>query len=227
MIARGTDGHPPAWLRPTAGERRWAVGGAFALLIALQWTLPADFAIHPRWLAPSIEAVVLVILGSMHPERLSRRSPALRRVSLFLLGLITISVAISLVLLVRGIVTGHGINASALLMGGGAVWLANVIVFAMIYWEYDRGGPADRANAISATPDLLFPQMSDDELAKDWEPRFFDYLFVSFTCSTAYSPTDTMPLTRWCKALFTTQSVLSLITITLVTARAVNILPGN
>ena len=107
------------------------------------------------------------------------------------------------------------------------IWVSNVLIFALIYWEYDRGGPADRAAGAQDTPDLLFPQMTDEHLAHDWEPTFFDYLFVSFTCASAFSPTDTMPLSRWCKALFTTESAVALLTITMVTARAVNILPGG
>jgi uncharacterized membrane protein len=76
-------------------------------------------------------------------------------------------------------------------------------------------------------PDLLFPQLTDDRLGRDWEPDFFDYLYVSYTNATAFSPTDTLPLSRWAKLLFMVQSAISLVTVALIAARAVNILPGS
>ncbi|MEO6701577.1 MAG: hypothetical protein ABI140_04675, partial [Jatrophihabitantaceae bacterium] len=84
-----------------------------------------------------------------------------------------------------------------------------------------------RAQGEQDVPDLLFPQMTDPHLARDWEPEFFDYLFVSYTNATAFSPTDTLPLSRWVKLLFMAQSAISLVTVALIAARAVNILPGS
>jgi hypothetical protein len=223
----GPDGRPPAWLRVTEGDQSWPAGLALAAVIVLQFALPADFVIRPSWIVPAVETALLLVLVVVHPARLTNRTPLVRRVALTLMFLMAAYVAVSLVFLVRTIVVGHGLTPTDLLLGGGGIWLSNVLVFALIYWEFDRGGPVDRANAVNEKPDLLFPQMGDDELAKDWEPIFFDYFFVSLTCSTAYSPTDTMPLTRWCKALFTAQLLISVVTISLVTARAVNILPGN
>ena len=227
LVARGVEGDRPAWLRRTDGEGRWGAAACLALAIVLQLVLPYRYALHPKYLAPAIEAAVLVILVAMHPGRLSRRSPRVRMLSLGLLAIAGVSVAISLGLLVDDILHGKGTKAADLLAGGAEIWISNVLIFALVYWEYDRGGPADRAAGVAVTPDLLFPQMTDEHLARDWEPSFFDYFFVSFTCSSAFSPTDTMPLSRWCKALFTLQSMLALLTVTLVAARAVNILPGN
>lgn len=108
------------------------------------------------------------------------------------------------------------------------MWLTNVVVFALAYWETDRGGPLGRAGARPAPPypDLWFPQDGDarDASRVGWEPRFADYLFVSVTASTAFSPTDTMPLTGRAKLLMGGQGLISLLTIALVAARAVNIL---
>ena len=116
-------------------------------------------------------------------------------------------------------------DAGSLLFNGGAVWLTNVIVFALWYWEADRGGPAARANARHEYPDFLFAQMTAPEMApRDWEPRFLDYLYLSFTNATAFSPTDTLPLSRWAKLTMMAQSAVSLVTVALVIARAVNIL---
>ena len=226
LVARGVEGHRPAWMRPTDGEGRWGAAACLAGAILLQVLMPQRYALHPRYIVQAVEAALLVSLVSMGPSRLSRRSPRLRTLSLVLLAVVAVYLAISLGLLVHDILHGTGTRAVDLLAGGGEIWLSNVLIFALVYWEYDRGGPADRAAAVSMKPDLLFPQMTDEHLAQDWEPHFFDYFFVSFTCSSAFSPTDTMPLSRWCKALFTLQAILALLTVTLVAARAVNILPG-
>ena len=91
-------------------------------------------------------------------------------------------------------------DAGDLIVTGGAIWLTNVIIFALWYWMFDRGGPVARADASETYPDFLFPQMDDAELAKpDWRPVFFDYLYTSFTNATAFSPTDMMPMLRWAK----------------------------
>ncbi|HEY9759248.1 MAG TPA: hypothetical protein V6C97_29080 [Oculatellaceae cyanobacterium] len=104
-------------------------------------------------------------------------------------------------------------------------WFTNIVVFALWYWEIDRGGPDQRARHESGPPDFLFPQMSTPSCADpNWTPKFFDYLYVAFTNATAFSPTDVQPLSRTAKALMLIESVISLVTITLVAARAVNIL---
>jgi uncharacterized membrane protein len=110
-------------------------------------------------------------------------------------------------------------------MTGAAIWLTNVIVFALWYWEFDRGGPVARALARKPLPDFQFVQMQSPELAHpDWEPAFMDYLYLSFTNATAFSPTDVLPLSRWAKATMLLQSAISLVTVALVIARAVNVL---
>jgi hypothetical protein len=106
-----------------------------------------------------------------------------------------------------------------------SIYLTNIIAFGLWYWEFDRGGPVARAAATRAHPDFLFPQMATPEIAHtDWELTFIDYLNVSFTNATAFSPTDTMPLSRWTKTLMAVQSTVALSTLDLVIARAVNIL---
>ena len=100
-----------------------------------------------------------------------------------------------------------------------------MVVFSLWYWEFDRGGPGARAEAIDPYPDFLFPQMTNAEYSpEEWRPTYFDYLFTSYTNASAFSPTDVMPLTRWAKMLMMVQSATSLITVGLVIARAVNIL---
>ena len=113
----------------------------------------------------------------------------------------------------------------ALLASGAAIWGTNIIAFALWYWELDRGGPAARALGHRPHPDFLFPQMTTPDVSDpDWEPRFADYLYVSFTNATAFSPTDTMPLSRWAKLAMMIQSVIALATVAMVLARAINIL---
>ncbi len=128
--------------------------------------------------------------------------------------------------LVTGLVQGtEGSTARPLLVTGGAIWLTNVIIFALWYWEFDRGGPVARANATRMYPDFLFAQMTSPHLAPaDWEPTFGDYLYLSFTNAAAFSPTDVLPLSRWAKMGMTAQAAVSIATVALVVARAVNIL---
>ena len=105
------------------------------------------------------------------------------------------------------------------------IWLTNFLIFALWYWETDRGGPGRRAAGHDRAPDFLFPQMSDDRIEPlEWRPQFIDYLYVSLTNATAFSPTDTMPLTPTAKIIMGMQSLVSLVTIGLIVSRAVNIL---
>jgi uncharacterized membrane protein len=226
-LAMGTAERRPAWLRATEGEHRWWIALALLVTIAAQFALPSRLVLHPSYIAPTIEAILLVVLTVMHPDRLSQRTQQLRIASQVLLAIIAVTNAISVVLLIHAITTRHHVAPVTLLVGGGEVWVTNTIVFALWYWEYDRGGPAARAHGTTDVPDLLFPQLTDEHLARDWEPIFVDYLYVSFTNSTAFSPTDTMPLSRWSKLLFTLQAAISLVTVALIAARAVNILPGS
>ncbi|MDQ1740332.1 MAG: hypothetical protein QOE53_1984 [Pseudonocardiales bacterium] len=217
----------PAWRRRTDGEQRWWVALAILAAVILQTLLPDRFVLPPRYVLPAIELVGLLVLVISHPERMSRRTRGVRIGSQLVLALVAANNAMSVVLLVHRITTGGQIKALELLVGGGEIWLTNTIVFALWYWEYDRGGPASRALGLADTPDLLFPQMTDPKLALNWEPIVLDYFFVSYTNSTAFSPTDTLPLSRWAKVLFMLQSAISLVTVALIAARAVNILPGS
>jgi hypothetical protein len=214
----------PAWLRPTAGEHRWQMGLAVTAAIALEVSLPRYLAVRPHFVLPILEGALLIGLFIFSPGRIARYSRPLRAVVLVLIGLLSVDNAISAGLLVHRIVAGKEGSATKLLVEGVEIWATNVIVFGLWYWEFDRGGPVSRAHAVHKHPDLLFPQMQMPEIARlDWEPTFFDYLYTSFTNATAFSPTDTMPLSRWAKALFLVQSAISLVTVALVISRAVNI----
>ncbi len=216
----------PAWMRTTGPENRLPVAAAIMLAVVLQLLLPDRYGLHPRWLIPSLEIVLLVILSVINPVRLKRSTRLARSLSIAVVAAITLDNAVSAGALDYAILQGHtGQDAIGLIGSGGAIYATNVIAFGIWYWEFDRGGPFSRANAMSPYPDFLFPQMSDPHLASpDWQPQFFDYLYVSLTNVAAFSPTDTMPLSRWAKALMAFQSVVALSTTVLVIARAVNVL---
>lgn len=217
----------PAWRRDTPGESRWPVAIAIIVVILLQGlAFPDALTLASRWLLPLLELLVLLGLIIAKPQRLEKRSRAYRAGSLVLIGMLSVANGWAAALLVVGLVKGHfGDDAGPLLITGGAVWVTNVIAFAIWYWELDRGGPIARAHAVDLEPDFLFAQMTmDDPHLRDWEPRFLDYLYLSFTSSTAFSPTDTLPLSRWTKMLMMVQELVSLITVALVIARAVNVL---
>jgi hypothetical protein len=163
----------------------------------------------PRWLVPGVEGVLLVGLMITTPTRHHRQSPRLRLLVVGLVGLVTLTTLISLILLARFLLDGSHAHGHALLFAGLVLWLTNILIFGIWYWELDRGGPAQRVaeNASGIRADFLFPQMSEPRLAPaDWHPGFVDYLYTSYTNATAFSPTDTLPLTATAKLLMAAQS---------------------
>jgi hypothetical protein len=220
-------GFVPAWRRPTEGEARWQAAVAVAVAVALQFPLPGRLVlVHPVWLLPALEGLLLLILVMANPRRINRESRALRWLSLTLAALLSLANAYSVARLAVGLVQGTlGNSAGPLLVSGGVIWLTNVIIFGLWYWEFDRGGPVARANAERMYPDFQFVQMVSPQLAPpDWEPAFADYLYLSFTNAAAFSPTDVLPMSRWAKMGMTVQASVSIVTVALVVARAVNIL---
>jgi uncharacterized membrane protein len=218
-------GTGPAWQRGTEGETRWAVSAAVVVAIGLQLSLPDQYAMHPRWVLPSVGVALLAATVVMNLRQEGRGSRALRATSVLLTGLLSLANGVSAIRLIDSLIGGHIDNASLLLRWGGAIWLANLVIFALWYWELDRGGPAARAAGDRRYADLLFTQMATPEVAPpDWEPTFVDYFYLAFTNATAFSPTDVLPLTRWAKLLMMLQSALSFSLVILVIARAVNIL---
>ena len=217
----------PAWLRPTRGERRWPITLSVLAAIVFQILLPPHVTDWlPRALPPALEGALLIGLTVADPVRVERGGTLMRAATIILIFLVTFANAASAVLLIRAILEGKAGNSAAPLFATGAsIWATNVIAFGLWYWEFDRGGPIPRAQGTIRQPDLMFPQMSSPELApSDWEPQFVDYLYMSFTNATAFSPTDVMPLARWAKLTMLVQSAVSLAIAALVIARAVNIL---
>lgn len=143
-----------------------------------------------------------------------------------MVGIVSFGNAFSAFRLIRGLVSGtEGESPGPLLLTGAAIWLTNVLVFAFWYWNLDGGGPAERPEGHSGFPAFLLAQMQSPDVAPpDWKPTFVEYLYLSFTNATAFSPTDVLPLARWAKLTMMLQSIVSLSTVALVIARAVNIL---
>ncbi|MEV6284859.1 hypothetical protein [Kribbella sp. NPDC051770] len=208
--------------------RRWPASLAVLVVLGLQLTVPAEVLPMPRWLLPALGAALLVPLVWANPFHLHRDEPWLRWVELVLLAVIVVINGIYLAGLIAYLTSGDANNGMVLVKAALLIWVTNVVAFAVWYWEVDRGGPFARApehEHETERADLLFPQMTADIPGwEKWLPGFTDYLFVAFTAATAFSPTDTMPLSARVKALMTVQSAISLLTIAVVAARAVNVL---
>jgi hypothetical protein len=227
-LASGAEHHVPSWLRPGDPESRLPVLAALIVAITLQLLIPRSYTVLPRWPVIVLETLLLAVLVVLNPVRLTRSTLLGKYTSWVLLGAITVDNTLSAVVLDARIVSGQVSNDAALLLGSGAaIFITNIIVFGIWYWELDRGGPFARRAGDQPYPDFLFPQMAPDiaKLARPgWRPTFVDYLYLSITNVMAFSPTDTMPLARWAKMLMTVQAMVALTTAGLVFARAVNVL---
>jgi len=226
-LHHGTAAHATApWRRVTQEESRWPAAVAVVAASGLQMALPQWLSFGPHWLLPAAEIGLLCALVASGPGRLERRSAVLRTGGLVLAGMLSLANATSAALLVRDLAdSSPARSAATLLLAGGSIWAANVLVFALWYWELDRGGPADRCHAVRMYPDFLFPQMQQPDLAPpDWKPFFTDYLYLSFTNAISFAASDITPLTRWAKTMMMLQSAVSVAAIALVIARAVNII---
>jgi len=196
------------------------------LAIALQLLLPPRLAVGPKWVVPTLEGLMLIALLIVSPQRhvQAEHLPS-RRISLAITAIVSVANAASLGLLAHYLLHHNVTNGRQLVISGTLIWVTNVLIFSLWYWEADRGGPGTRAAGDDGPPDFLFSQMADGaRWSPGWRPMFLDYLYVSLTNATALSPTDTMPLSITAKALMGLQSMISLVTIGLVVSRAVNIL---
>jgi len=220
------DAPPGARLTP---ERRWPMATAVLVAIVLQVITPHTGRLRFWWVFPMLEVAALVAVIVRDPGRIDRRTRAARRTTLVLIALLTVGTLGSLVVLALDVVdtSYSNVGATALLGRGAALWVTNVVVFSLWFWEVDRGGAAERAAGSKISPSFGFPEEAMPELVPEgWMPRYPDYLFLSFTNATAFSPTDTLPVRVWAKMTMMVESVISLITAILVIARAINVLPG-
>jgi uncharacterized membrane protein len=223
------------------GESRLLPTAAVLTAASLYATLPAGFIAGPsagvfsvaRLIVPVLTVVLLVVLLASVPRgrvvralglRVARVHVGRRILAFAVTAVVSAANAAAIVLLVHLLVSGAQTVASALLRASIHMWCVNVLVFALWFWELDNGGPAARRVAGPEGRDFLFPQQTMPETYPDWQPLFLDYLYLSFTNATAFSPTDTMPLSRWAKMLMLVESAASLLLAIMVAARAVNIL---
>jgi hypothetical protein len=211
-----------------AREPRWPAALAMLALGGLYAGLPPSLLpVGPRWMVPSLMFVLLVPAIVTHRRGRHRVNQLL---GYALNGVVTLAMIVSLWLLIRAL-PSHTESSGQLLLSAAGLWVCNILVFASWYWRLDAGGPHQRALTTGHTDGaFLFPQMAMDPQVKiatgeqAWAPHFVDYLFLAFNTSTAFSPTDTAPLSRWAKVLMMTQSTISLLVIAVLAGRAVNIL---
>jgi len=211
-------------------EPRWPIALAIlcfmGITIALRIAQPARESLGASWVVPSIEIAVLVALLAADPTRVHRRRHWLRPVSLALVTALALAAVVAACALITELVTGGKVTGSAgsLLASGAMIWLGNVLVFSLLYWMLDSGGPLARYRGEREYKDFVFTQQASPELAPPgWQPFYVDYLILGLTTSTAFSPTDVMPMSRWAKLMMALQSLISLTVIGLVIARAVNV----
>ena len=201
---------------------RWPPAAALAALMGVAAVFPERYGLLPNWASGPMWLMVLalIVLSTFaHTSPLLRHVETLvTRVLLVLVtGLVVVGVG-HLVALVFG--ERSDLRGLPLLSTGATLWLANLTVFSLWYWALDRGGPAERLRGASAPADLQFPRANEGPAR---EPGFLDYVFFAFNTSVAFSPTDTTPMTSRAKLLMMAQSILSLVTLAIVVARAVNI----
>jgi hypothetical protein len=216
-------------------ESRWEAAPGVLVIIGLQIAL-AVVSQHAQWTLWGFpwwawivlvvpEIVLLIPLAWSRPRHQLEQLGKRRMVSLALFAVVSVGNGLALVALIGSLIEGHEENGAELLYKGITIWTANMISFGLWYWAFDRGGPVRRREPNPPLPDFQFPQMDNPRFAEpDWQPHLLDYVYVSFTNSIAFSPTDTLPLTRQAKLLMLVQSAASAITVLLVAARAVNIL---
>ena len=225
---------PPAQARSDAEvvfvESRWPIALVVAAFIAISISLrviePDRESLGPSWLVPAIEIAMLVALVAADPARVSRRARWLRRLSIALIVSLAVVAVLSTGILIADLISGGAVTESAapLLASGAVIWLGNALVFALLYWQFDSGGPLARYRREREYPDLAFTQQMSPELAPPgWRPAFTDYLVLGLTTNMAFSPTDVMPMVAWAKLAMALQSLIALMVVGLVIARAVNV----
>jgi uncharacterized membrane protein len=214
----------------TDSEPRWpsvlAVLAAIGLYLSAPETMMpgAGAATALKVAVPAAELALLIPLVVTTPHRHAAESRTRRSVAICLTGVLSTANMLALGFLVQHLVHGN-VGGGQLLRAAGQIWGTNVIAFARWYWELDAGRPPARLADSDAPRDFAFPQMTDSRLARPgWQPRFVDYLYLSFTNASAFSPADTLPLTAKAKLLMLLQSSISIVTLILVAAHAVNML---
>jgi hypothetical protein len=201
-------------------ELTWQADLAVLLALLLHLALPTRFVPGSEWTLVGVELLLLATFYATGRGRRSAEEPTfVRTLRVALIAFIALANFASLGLLLDTLLAGTPVNGRTLVFSAIQIWAINVIAFALWYWEWDRGGPGRRSQRSHVA--FRFPQ---DEERQDWQPAFFDYFYVSFTNSAAFSPTDAMPMEHSTKLLMMLQALASLVTVALIVGRAVNIL---
>jgi hypothetical protein len=209
-------------------EPRWPPALAILAVLLLLAVLPHHVYVLPVWVSWVAAIAILVPMAAVTLTTANTRWLRIERTMIILLALVYVADIIVGLADMIGIITLHPpeTRSISLLSSSVALWVSNVLVFSLLYWQIDRGGPSARASKSSATPDWVFPQpASPEDVPPNWRPFFFDYLFLGYNTATAFSPTDALPLTRRAKMLMMIESAISLLTIVIVASRAVGVLP--
>jgi len=223
--ARPTGGDLPN--AGTQGEHRLLPSLTVLVLIVLPALLPEHLRSWAHWVLGGAEVTLLVVIVIADPGRIDRRGALVRSLSIALIALLLAAAAVATVALVVDLVAGTSKfdSAEPLLATGALVWLDANLTFSLLYWELDGGGAARRLHRQRSHPDLAFVQhVNPDLAAPGWRPTFVDYLYLGLTNALAFSPTDVMPMAHWAKLAMATQSIVSLVILSLAIANAVNLL---
>jgi hypothetical protein len=213
--------------QPIRIEPRWPVALAILTVVLLLALLPGRLTLFPAWFPYVIAIVVFAPMVAVKLTAAKARWLRVERtITLLFFVFMGVGTLANLANLVGAMVRRSAeIGGLQLFMSSIAVWVTNVLMFSLLYWQIDRGSPESRANNGGTRPDWLFPQAgAGEDVPPDWRPTFVDYLFLAFSTATAFSPTDALPLTSRAKMLMMLESTISLTTIVVVAARAINLL---
>lgn len=211
-------------MHPIGRKELWHAQLVLLLAVVLQFGIPHALRVGDRYVVAIVELLLIGSIGITAPKRHLSFKGFNRTIASALIAIVSLANISSLVLVINGLLNGTNVPGKSLVGAAFAIFITNIIAFGLWYWEFDSPGLTGVRKHDSA-PKFQFPNMQDEiTRIEKWEPTFFDYLYVSITNSSAFSPTDTMPLTHFTKAIMSIQALISLLTVVLVTARAVNIL---
>ena len=209
-------------------ETRWPVALAIVAVVILLTLLPRTLRLAPAWITYLVGVAMLIPVAAVGLTTGKVRWLRVERVVTLLVVVYScLALLANLTKLIGAMVTGSAdLSGAQLLASGIAVWVSNVLIFSLLYWQMDRGGPEKRVNDATRRPDWLFPQEGApaEHVRPGWQPAFVDYLFLGYSTATAFSTTDVIPLTPRAKLLMMLESSISLVTMVVVASRAINIL---
>jgi len=214
--------------RELAREPRWPVAVTLLALLTLLSTMPERIRLLPEWVLYLTAAIVLcpLVAVALRPDSLAWRQAERVTTLAFVVFAWIGDLAVLRTLLLDILRNTQAVSGLQLLASSVAIWIANAVTFSLLYWQMDRGGPTRRDHEAALRPDWLFPQEQLDEafVRRGWRPMFVDYLYLSFSTATAFSTTDAPPLTPRAKLAMMAESAISLLTLVVVAARAINVL---